>query len=349
MRHTPALAFLLPLCFLSTATGASGLPQTLPALREMVSGPWEKYAAAMRRLEGTMQTKTVRMPHLEPDPERRVREERFQIVGSYPRVLVERSGQVQAVNDDYHFRILRDEGGDWRLVELEPVRAPAARNELFLLDANDPERGRHPPSSHPGRLIDVHVLAGLLVVDRWLPNLLADPHFRLLEIRPEQVDGKQGLHISFSAANPEFPVSIDEVSLFLLPDQYWVIKQGEAAFSVAEQASRMSWVNEYVTQDGVPVPVAREQTAYEVTDAETKERNYVETRTFALQRTVDTSPERFRLSAYGLPEPDFGTGGRSATRLVLAALTLLILMISSLYAVRRGTSSRNPHPEAEGD
>ncbi len=356
MTRAGVLAFLLAMPWSAATVASSGEHLTLSALRETLPRYWKEYAANMRSFEGAVESRTVHAAHLRPDPKHRVQELRLRIVGNYPMVLVETeldsmSRVAYGVNLDYYFRLSQEDGSLWMLMDLEPVRTSVSPADLFLLDTNDPDRERYPAASHPGRLIDREVLPGLFAVDRWLPNLLAAPDFRLLAARAENLDGQRLVRLAFSAGaggeQSSLPGHIDEGVLYLLPDQYWQISHGEMVFEFpGGERARAVWTNEYASRDSMPVVVFSEMTVYGI--AQEERLNYVRTTTFDLQRTRDTSPERFRLSAYGLPEPDFATGGRSATRLVLAALTLLILLISSLYAIRRGTSRRNPQPEAEG-
>ncbi|TVS09513.1 MAG: hypothetical protein EA424_26950 [Planctomycetaceae bacterium] len=251
---------------------------------------------------------------------------------------------VSAVNQDYFFRInSRDAGLHWQIVGLEPIRTPPDLTDLVLVDPVDPNRHRFTPAVHPGRLIDQDVLCGLFLSDRWLPNILVDPRFTLLDIQPAEVDGRRLMRLSFSLIGTESGIDFDESVLFLMPDHHWLISHAHLYSEFwGEDRFRAVIENEYTFSDGLPVIASSELTVHDVTDGE--QLNYVRTRTFSLKRTADTSPGRFRLSAFGLPEPDFLSRQRFSNRAWIAVVGFILLLLCGLYVARRERAEKSAAP-----
>ncbi len=350
MRAVVLCVVVLCLLGVSAKPGRSDEKPTLAELRQTLPSVWRQYAATMRRFEGTVHDRTVHTARTRPDPNHRIEDARRRVVGYYPMALLEtglersKRRSVSAVNQDYFFRIRsHDAGLHWQIVELEAIRTPPDVTELVLVDLVDLERHRLAPAVHPGRLIDQDVLCGLFLSDRWLPNILVDPRFALLDIQPAEVDGRHLMRLSFSLIGTESGIDLDESVLFLMPDHHWLISHGHLS-SVFWGEDRFRFVieNEYTFSEGLPVIASSELTVHDVTDGE--QLNYVRTRAFSLKRTADTSPARFRLSAFGLPEPDFVGRARFSNHAWIAVAGFILLLLCGLYAARRERAERSAAP-----
>lgn len=306
---------------------------------------WREYLELIGDFEGTHDKKTIYSARLRPNPNDQVVESQFRVVAKYPMVLNDQQmnlrhpvRKVRGMNEKYYFELLKKGDRPWVIQEVVPVGSACPITQWDLINPNEGEK--RSPQRFPGDLIDDLLLAGLFVGDRWLPNLLAHPKFAINDIGQDVMNGNRVVHISFSCA----PRDASEViyppagAIVLLPDEYWLVARGELVLEYYGK-DRYKFVveNTYERRGELPVISSKELTCFAMTNGE--QINYQSTSKYSVRKTAEPSARLLRLSAYGLPEPNFGTTRRSRIRVLAVVATVFVAIL--LYCFLKRRSVRN--------
>jgi len=247
-------------------------------------------------------------------------------------------------NKKYYAEIFREDDASWVIKDIQPGSTPVPADDVTLRNYSSSDRTKRVPQSYPSDITDGVLLAGLFVGDRWLPHIFSHPRFSIDEITSTEVGGKHEVCLTFSAPpkDPNDTIYIQKGKLVLLPDDYWVVSHGEVTVVFwGKEKYKFSLRKQYENQDGVPVITFDELESTDVTHGEVP--MYTRSSKFSLHKTTDTSPERFQLSAFGLPEPVFERSSTHLRSTVLVGIVLvaLIVFFSSRKAVHAGRRRRN--------
>jgi len=188
-------------------------------------------------------------------------------------------------------------------------------------------------------LIAEALAQGLLLSHKWLPVLVECPDFVLESFEESIQDGTREVRIKFSN-NPKgvddaaILMNIRQGEVTLLPDHYWLIKEGTCFFWAEEDPYTVNWKNEYdFTSFAVPVLRKRSLESFYVDGRPKLRRDNV----YDYQLFENSSRKNFTLSDYGLPEPDFGERRVNRVRYTLMIVGSLMIVIAlwQMYQKRK--------------
>ena len=321
----PLVVAAYGLTFLAAFASADSGPGKIdPVLekrfRDEAPARWVEYLRAMPNVAGRHEEKLTRSSQsLEKYPDlaaEEIRTERYH--AAFPRFVSENSEYdghrgVRCSNPRYFFDLTtREEKG------LVPYYIGRRTSTPTLKDWGFPDR-RNDGCSLPNAPMDGYFFsenhiawftAQGLFLDRgtWLPVLTQLDGFEIQELAEIEENGKTLVRLRF-IYEPR-PESLEDLcfavrggELVLIPDTYWLIKRGKCELQSSPDEPRFhgSWTNEY-SDDAMTVPTLTERRAsYTYSDGVPA---YATLGTYKI-REAETDPDRFTLSHYGFPEPDF--------------------------------------------
>ena len=270
------------------------------------------------------------------------------VVADYPRSLYyafqpgsDRIKEVQGVNPEYQFRLTPAQNvpEQWIAVSVQRILSPTSVCQFSTARVDEADA--------PCDAIVSQTLAmGLALQTTPLPSLLQLDGFTVASVKESTRDGQRIASITY-VYEPKSPlrrVQIRSGTAHLLVDHYWLVDSAD--FFVGETAGSphrwpFSVKNSYDFTDlSVPVLTSSEWKCFNNTPDRTW--RYSMTHNFRFQKTEDRSPERFTLSAFGLPEPDFGSEPRRY-RLWSVIVTAIVIgiVLCMILSKRRGMTSRS--------
>lgn len=252
----------------------------------------------------------------------------------------ENTSSVKSITDGYSFRISRQsDGQDWNVDLLEKTSPGTITN---IKDYSFPTGEEQNWGEVQDEVLRWYILKGYsLFGNNYLPTLLRLPEFTIESAEKVNRDGVDYYRVDFSFNQPtvtveadgevgEMPtkyplIAVSSGSLLLTTD-YLLIKEAEVnTISYGSQTIK----NDYKIVDGVPLI-----SEYHLT----KHGNggdYRETWTFDFRIGTNNGSSRFKLSYYGLPEPNFGDSGISLVRYVILVTGLVLIGVGVWRIVRR--------------
>jgi len=318
---------------------------TVENYREILPKRWLTYLHALGYVEGTVLCEYTRDGAYEG-------EYKSKIVCNYP-LLADNRGLigcdldgVDVTGTNYCFRLEREEPTDAWIIEHLSIGAEAP-----LLDSwKFPE---HFPLDN--RMIGTvgykifNILGVGLFADNSLqnlPDIFATNNLKVNRAEFTERDGKRQLFLDFDYTYADFPQHLKSNIAFdfknnphwkpfslkahvWLETDYFLITKGTFHTVYLSEERHSTAECEYDTQT-YKVPLPRR---YKLVDQynwqDESLKGVLETRIdFDLRETNPKNPKRFTLSAYGLPEPDFGPRRMSLFRIAMMALGGLMILIA---------------------
>jgi len=334
----PRRVFLWLLCFTLVAWQLSRLGVALGQVDPLFEAKhkWHEYLRSFPSVEG-MQTETFSYFDGRVDV---VNKRKF--FCDYPNVCVYfessdgDSGHIES-NKKYAFSL--DNVQESRLATIE---------ECFLLKNIPPKNiwtfpanRRDVDRNSSVNLIAEVLVQGLILSHKWLPILVEAPDFILEGFDEDIQDGERVVRIKFTN-NPKvlndeaFLMNIRRGEVTLLPDNYWLIKDGECFFwSDRDDSYTNHWRNEYDFESfAVPVLVSRHVESVSENGQHILRREVI----YEYKPFENASHKTFTLSDYGFPEPDFGDQRISTLRYFLVTIGGLLVAFAlwRMYRNRKG-------------
>lgn len=291
---------------------------------------WNQYRVRAEHIQGA-----VRFTQMERGrSERALRSDERQIksFGRNALVMTERVNRdseglttAVGVNSDYAFRLQFDsDTQQWILTDLDRDIQDLERSSL----AKDPRE-----------LALGHVCRGMRVLGTWLPEMIADPGFRVHQVTTAERDDTQLVRIEFDY-EPQQPANnpVRGGAILLDPSRYWLIREAEVrAFWMPGDEGIITIEAEYADDEVNSFPLLTRYVAHvdsqlsgdRAEEAGTSEVHHDWVWDFDLRELEKASEQEFTLAAFGLPEPsdrlDAGSqGGAWGTILVLVNLCFLV-------------------------
>ena len=225
----------------------------------------------------------------------------------------ENSVSVDSFSDGYRFKISRKtDTQDWNVDSVEKTSPNAITDikDYSFPTGKEQNHRREIPDYNLCRLIFKGYSLG---ISDYVPTLLRLPEFTIESAEKVNRDGVDYYQVNFSFEQPDlsaleidenaelpikYPLIIVKSGSLLLTTDYLLIK--EAEFDTIHGPHKIK--NDYKIVDGVPLI-----SEYHLT-IPGKGGDYKETYAFDLRLGTNYGPSRFKLSHYGLPEPNFDDG-----------------------------------------
>lgn len=199
--------------------------------------------------------------------------------------------KAEGFNDKYAFSITKPETSQaWRIDEISLDWKEVAR------DTNDPH----------GIMQETEVMVRVNSIE--LEKLVSREDFKVKRISKSQADGYETVEIEFTTIHdkkqePFFPIQSGKI--VLLPKHKWCVKQAHLDCKFLGSDTDIDCVSEYRVSKGgqylVPTKHTISQTNKELDGKTTK---VIRTLAFMHMEDGFSRDEEFRLSAFGLPEPE---------------------------------------------
>lgn len=332
------------LCFSQVTSGTLASDYVVKFRRQ-----WQSYLHALGSIEGTERI-------IESRPNGTSRDFMISVIYLYPK-LVDSRGlpgeqmepiKVTATNEKYRFEINRGTSDDpW---EIRYITGLDDSTVVKPTDWKFPEQFADPPShlENPiGYTIFNTLGVGLFTEDSTtsLPYLVSQPGFHITEFSVDQLSND--ITMSFIYKMDDFPESTKNLTDFpnhpewkkfklegtvILTTDYFLISHGifHREFLDGELDIELQCFYDMETYR-VPLPKTFSH------KLSTKEKGVTveEERIFDLKETNPKDNSRFTLSAYGLPEPDFGGHRPSRLRYIIFGIGLLMLVIGAWRMIHK--------------
>jgi len=167
-----------------------------------------------------------------------------------------------------------------------------------------------------------------------LPVLISLPEFEIKSIVEKQIDGTNIVELiyKFEPNDDTYNFVVRSGKLLLFSDS-WLLKEAEFERSYGDGlVTQNHFFYEYEENSSDSFPIIKKLTRksyYKNKHHEHEEFIY------SLHKTVDISPNRFTLSHYGLPEPDFGERRTNRIRYIIMAVGLLLIGIGAWRLIQK--------------
>jgi hypothetical protein len=194
--------------------------------------------------------------------------------------------RVLARNPDYFFRIERPEqsSGAYAIMNLEPSEGGNAA----IKEASD---------ELVNQFVDC-VYACCCLLGTPLSRLIKEPQFEVKNVILETRNGKQLVRVDFIEGEYAILKKLPASHMFLDPENYWCVKQ----FLITREIGPVEATLEYGDKvDGFPVVRKRTKLSTSTKKGKIFHKSILEVQRFARS---SASESEFRLSAYGISEPD---------------------------------------------
>ncbi|MDO5577102.1 MAG: hypothetical protein Q4F84_08480 [Fibrobacter sp.] len=238
---------------------------------------------------------------------------------------LEGSNTVFGVNNKYYF-YLRGNKEKW-ILENVALRPKTKSGYFDLFDPQNTEEF----DSYPDVLLMKGIGSGLDLRGIWLPVLLKRPGCKIMKyerLKYKSVNAVR-LHFEYNDMNTETGITSVSGEIDLLPDHFWLIKQ--AKLDQTQKSVKDRWTlyldMEYDFSGEIPLMVSRNVQCCDYHLPVKKRFSSVKKVSISKTETAIT-PNRFTLSHYGLPEPDFEIrrGRFSALRYGLMAIGFALIL-----------------------
>ena len=245
----------------------------------------------------------------------------------FPCVLTQGTSgkRIESYNNKYSFTLKRaDTGSGWTLAKLEK------NNVGYSLDSWDflPVTINISQSQNSYNMIAGHTTMGLRLFPVWFPSLTMSIGFQVLSIERKTEEGLNVIVIKYrfepNTKTMDNPIRSGQVTL--LEDRYYLIKSAEFeyVYSVNPEKRGIAVVNNCYDFDSIfSVPIITEQETCFVEDGQ-EDKKIV---TFSNYKMPEnTEKDRFMLSYYGFPEPDFGERPIGRVRFLLLVVGVFLMI-----------------------
>jgi hypothetical protein len=294
---------------------------------------WKEYLNHFTKLKGSYVEKLRRSSA--PD---KIEITKSNILCDYPDVLFE------SENDDFSYHYCSNEKYSFSLSFQD---GNTIVDECLLLGKKDipqrdewefPANERNVNRNSSVNFIVEIVAKGLLLSHKWLPTLINCPDFVIDEIEELSRDGELLVRIKFSN-NPKilndeaYLMNVRHGEVFLYPNHFWLIKSGNCFFwSDDNDSYTIQWTNDYdFTKFTAPQLISQNLEGTYINDPSKKIYREI---TYDFQPLQNVESNRFTLSYYGIPEPDFGERRTNRVRYILIGLGLLLITIGAYRLIR---------------
>lgn len=341
------------LLFLALFAGAVALPGQAPAASgqrralaveqtmAIANSQWQAYLREIcdAHFEADV-VETDRWNQVVIDHTPAVEIEKHRVVCVYPMGLLYKYGRkstsvpdkvmdIVGVNAEYSFRLTPSENAQQKWVVRDVARV-----------ARPPTTCRIPESSvyYVDEQCDAFVVQDLATAIQ-VGAILLPSLFKLDELSIEQIeeytrDGEQIVSVRYHFEPDKLPPKVFARSgtIDLLPHHHWVIDRADYIVGTKEGITSRALVSIHNKYDfasfKVPVLTSKKVDCYNTTPDKTW--RYSRSLVYRFQETKDQTPQRFTLSDFGLPEPDFSTEPKNLRLwLVLGGVLLLLFAIVS--------------------
>jgi len=301
---------------------------------------WSAYVARIANFEGDGVC-TSRYNRSIIDHEEEVGEFKV-VVGRYPMALVyddfiaDYDGfyKVIGMNDNYHFEIVRSKKDPQTWVASE-VAKNASRPTTYMF----PTRSVYDTDLPSDTIVGESFCRAIAVYTTLLPTLLKLPGCAVESMEASSRDGEEVVTLKYTYEPKTMPRKIYERSgiVRLLPDHYWLVDSANFFTGGAEGSQhrcQISVRNEYDFKDfSIPLLVSSEWKCYDNTPDKTW--RYTRLTHFRWRETEEQGPDRFMLTAFGLPEPEFDSGVSRYRLWLLIGGTILFCIVLCVWSLRR--------------
>ena len=252
----------------------------------------------------------------------------------------ENISRVESFADRYHFNISRKaDSQDWTVDSVEKTSPGTITNIKDYSFPTGEEQGRIPDYE-----LCQHIFKGYsLGISDYVPTLLRLPEFTIESAEKVNRDGADYYQVNFSFDQPDLSaLEIDENDEFIIKYPKITVKSGSLLLTTDYLLIKEAKIdtihgpreieNDYKIVDGVPLI-----SEYHLT-IPFDGGDYKETYAFDLRIGTNYGSSRFKLSYYGLSEPNFGDGAIAFARYVLLIAGLVLIGFGATRIIQRRRS-----------
>lgn len=337
IRVGSALRILLLWSFLVTnlPTLAAGDEAIRDRFLENAPAAWESYLRMIEHVAGTFNFSQV--DRLKEDKVVWASKTHVKLTPTHSLFILEdqpgQQGPTQArvtgFNSEYAFQLARPTTRtDWAIDSYTPYRASGSPIDSVAL-----------------RQSSVRSLCQGLVLwseTIWLPSVLKDEGFSVIDAREFEQDGEKLVRIEFQyQPQPPDRNPIREGFMIFDPERYWMLRGAELKSEPVTGGKGTITLKDiaYVDDPAAKLPLIKRYVANirgENKDGDVSEHDWIWD--FDLQYQPEIADSEFRLAAFGLPEPSVPTGTDRTWVILLAAFGVACL--GGAIALRRWANSR---------
>lgn len=335
---------LLIACLVACTCSARGHAQTVNELDQTSSvevrlaeakSQWQSYFLAISHYEVELDLfNEWNRSIIDHEPETL----RFRTVTDYPRSLVyryhlnsDRVREVEGVNPEYCFRVspVQDDPKQWIASSVARTPSPSPECQFSRASIHDVQSPYDAPVNEwLGYALAIHSVL--------LPSLVELDGFSVTSFEETTRDGQRiaTLTYTYEPESMEGKVQVRSGTVHLLADHYWVVDSVELNVGAGPDPA-FHWpfsIKNTYEFSGASIPLLKSSVWKCFNNTPDRTWRYSMTHTFRFQKTEDRSPERFTLTAFGLPEPEFETQP-ARYRLWLFVGSTLVAAIA-LYVIR---------------
>lgn len=343
MKNTATSIFII--CSLGAAVGGGGIVGLQRGFAkerglDRAEEQWNAYVARIANFEGDV-VGTTRCNRSILDNEEEVEKCKI-VVGRYPMALLydHAAGdsdvfrEVIGMNDDYHFQIVRSKKDPQAWIARD-VAKNASRPTTYVF----PTRSVFDTDLPSDTIVGSFFCRPIAVYSTPLPTLLKLPGCEVESMEATSRDGEEVVTLKYTYEPKTMPRKIYERSgiVRLLPDHYWLVDSADFFTGAAEGSQprvQISVRNEYNFKDfSIPLLVSNEWKCYDNTPDKTW--RYTTLTHFRWRETEEQGPDRFMLTAFGLPEPEFDSGVSRYRLWSVIGGAILFCIVLCVWSLRR--------------
>jgi len=299
---------------------------------------WQDYLSEMSHYEVKIEVEQVwNRSIIDKEPET----QEFHAVVDYPRSLLysyctnsDRVEEVKGVNSEYDFRLnpAKNDPEKWivaRIARVPPKSSACQFSKASVYDIDAP----------CDSVVNQYLANALAIQTTLIPSLVELDGFKVASVKESTRDGQRIASIAYEY-EPKAPprkVHTRSGTVHLLVDHYWLVDSAD--FIVGDipdpkYRNPFSVRNTYnFTDFRVPVLTSSEWKCFNNTPDKTW--RYSMTFVFRFQPTQDRSPGRFTLTAFGLPEVDFGSQPHSYRRWLVIVIAIVAIVVLCVILLKR--------------
>jgi hypothetical protein len=304
---------------------------------------WKQYLISLKNCEGNIEEKLTRTGDARPMNSEsnayEISQCHFTIFFPNITCCVLEAGkvvQIESSNKRYFFRLNSDGSKNWTISDAEMHTSIPSLGDWYFPD----KRSINWKKFSAYKIAD-YTSQGLLLAREWLPILIQLDEFKIIKFKSIFENNIRMVQMAYEfEPKNNTVIGIRSGEIFLMPDNYWLVKRGKCYFDSPSDINgrySITWENEYtLNKDNIPLLVQRNDFCSLADKKETK--TWTRTTIFSLNEIFDKNSERFTLSAYGFPEPDFDNSRRTSAnrvRYILMGLGAIIIVIALWRMIQR--------------